>query len=57
MLKFLKEFEFVNGVRWYVFGIFFLNFDFFDGNELGGVVMDMVKEYKGVGIFFEFFVC
>lgn len=57
MLKFLKELEFANGVRWHALGIFFLNLDLLDGNELGGVATDMAKEHKGVGTLSELLAC
>jgi hypothetical protein len=52
--QFLEEFEFADSVGGETFGVFFLNFDFLDGDEFGRVGFEMTEIDVGVGSFTEF---
>jgi hypothetical protein len=54
MGQFLEEFEFADSVRGETFGVFFLHFDFLDGDEFGRVGFEVAKIDVGVSSFTEF---
>ena len=49
--EFLEMFEFANGVGCHAFEVFGLDFDLFDGNELGGVSGEVAEVDVCVGSF------
>ena len=55
MGQFLEKFEFADSIGGETFCVFFLDFDFFDGNEFGRVGFEVAEIYVGIGSFTELF--
>jgi hypothetical protein len=55
MGQFLEKFEFADSIGGETFCVFFLDFDFFDGDEFGRVGFEVAEIYVGIGSFTELF--
>jgi hypothetical protein len=51
----LEKFEFADSIGGETFCVFFLDFDFFDGNEFGRVGFEVAEIDVGIGSFTELF--
>jgi hypothetical protein len=54
MGELLEDFKFADSVGGETFCVFFLDFNFFDGDEFGGVGLEVTKVDIGVGSLTEF---
>jgi hypothetical protein len=55
MGQFLEKFEFADSIGGETFCVFFLDFDFFDGDEFGRVGVEVAEIDVGIGSFTELF--
>jgi len=53
--EFLEEFQFADSIGGETFGVFFLDFDFLDGDEFGRVGFEVAEIDVGIGSFTELF--